>query len=437
MSFQLNCTSPRIIMNPQLPELLAKYGHYSILGKTRRVIHRSKILSDFDRRYFHPRNVGVNLDNIDDYFVQDDVSGEKFPMYLNVPCGHCSCCKSAKINSFVHRCKLESQSYDVLPWFCTFTYRDDVLPSDGVSVREMQLFMKRFRINLKRAGFNYSPRYVIVGEYGRNTHRPHYHAIFWDIRSRNEFDYLKVSDILEKSWNLGFVQRRLINLSDDKGFYYTAKYLKKDCFVPAGMNLPFMLSSRGKGGIGSRFIDSLKVEVQTTLNTAFQFLDKWTGKVTDLQWNKYILNRIFPSFSRSVSADFRRLWVSFNDAICYLKYRSSFSHDIYEKCFKTIYLSLREKISPYCFSPLPVEACFRHSVTLFSCVSSAQQFAYDCLSSFDKLADVSSFPTYWEIAEKRKRFCEKAFSDLPLISLKDKEFNIRRQFALAAAREIF
>lgn len=58
--------------------------------------------------------------------------------------------------------------------FVTLTYDEEHLPKDGsVSVRAMQLFIKR----LRKAGYKF--RYYLVGEYGDQSYRPHYHiALF-------------------------------------------------------------------------------------------------------------------------------------------------------------------------------------------------------------------------------------------------------------------
>ena len=55
--------------------------------------------------------------------------------------------------------------------FLTLTYDGEHIPdSYSVSVREVQLFMKRLR---KKLG--HPVRYFACGEYGDHGHRPHYH----------------------------------------------------------------------------------------------------------------------------------------------------------------------------------------------------------------------------------------------------------------------
>lgn len=302
---QVVCENPKFIVNPSLGQLLAKYHNYYLNGKACYYKYTSRALFRLNMRPFYECLDSVNHDTIDNYFVIDKDSGETFNIFLEVPCGHCAICKVRKQNSFVQRCRLESQLYDSYPWFFTLTYNDNNLPFDGVSVRDVQLFMKRFRINLQRAGYFKPIRYVIVSEYGKHTHRAHYHGIIWNLAPNIFNDYNKLQDILCDSWGLGFVRPRLIDPRDDKSFRYTSKYMRKDCVVPDGCNEPFMLYSRKGGAIGAPFLDGIKSKVVSRLNTKFQFLDKWTQKTVPLRFDGYVLNRLFPSFCKTIPSSLR------------------------------------------------------------------------------------------------------------------------------------
>lgn len=299
------CENPRVIMNPHLPQLIQKYKHYVMRGQEHYFGGKRLVMFDFPYKKFSPKRIGVTKDNISEYYVVDDTTGEVFSMYMLVKCNHCDLCKNSKVNSFVDRCRLETNCYESKPWFATLTYDNDHLPADGLQVRDAQLFLKRLRRNLERSNIENKIRYVLVGEYGKRTHRAHYHAIIWNIPTKTKQEYLDVVSIINKSWQQGYVMCRLINPKDDKGFFYTSKYLKKDCVVPKGMNRTFMLSSRGNGGIGAPFIDSIKETVRRTLNTSYKYYDIWRNKVCELQYSSYVLNRIFPSFCRSVAKEFR------------------------------------------------------------------------------------------------------------------------------------
>lgn len=91
------------------------------------------------------------------------------------PCGQCLPCRINRRRVWTHRILLES--FTTPPaCFLTLTYDDDNVPVDG-SLRpdHVQKFMKRFRKAVSPAVL----RFFLVGEYGDDTQRPHYHvAVF-------------------------------------------------------------------------------------------------------------------------------------------------------------------------------------------------------------------------------------------------------------------
>lgn len=107
-------------------------------------------------------------------------------------CGRCMPCRIKKRRLWAARLMLESRLHKS-SIFATLTYNKDNLPSDGnVSVREAQLFIKRLR---KQSEGN-RLRYFIVGEYGDESWRPHYHAVLFGLRS---------PDAVKAAWPYGFV----------------------------------------------------------------------------------------------------------------------------------------------------------------------------------------------------------------------------------------
>lgn len=374
---QVHCDNPRIIINPNTPQNLLRFKHYFMRGVEFKNARYYRHHYDFLYRDFSVKLNNITLDNMDDCYIVDDATGEIFPIYLAVPCGHCDICKVSKINSFVKRCEYESQMYNFLPWFVTLTYAHE--PEEGVNVRDCQLFLKRFRINLTRAGYKDKIRYVVVAEYGKKG-RPHYHGLFWNIHSFTHEQYCEVKQILRHSWNNGFCMDRLVDLKDDKAFYYTTKYLKKGCNVPEGKNPTFVLSSRGNGGIGAPFIDSIKDEVRKSLNTSFQFRNKWTGKVENVMWSQYVLNRIFPSFCRSVDRLFRNAVHDFE-----YYFHNYFSWNRFlgrELC--NFEITLRNRLSKYMFIPVGFETyCPKHGRVDASYLDGLKSFIQSKIDNID------------------------------------------------------
>lgn len=136
------------------------------------------------------------------------VRGSKgdMPEDVRIPCGKCIGCRLDKARDWATRCVHEASMHSV-SCFTTFTYDDDHLPPDySVSVRELQLLMKRLR---KSYGVM---RFFGVGEYGPSTRRPHYHVLLFGFRpddglllktGRNG-DPVYASAQLSKVWPFGF-----------------------------------------------------------------------------------------------------------------------------------------------------------------------------------------------------------------------------------------
>lgn len=157
------------------------------------------------------------------------------------PCGKCEACRSKKMGEWVFRLKQELK-YSSDAHFITLTYDEEHLPPDGsLNKVDCQLFLKRFR---KRIEPN-QIRYFLVGEYGSETYRPHYHMLL--------FNYPKEYDLhtdLLNSWNAGAVH---IGNVTGRSISYCVKYLYKVVDLPADLEPHFMLSSR-RPGIGAEFL---------------------------------------------------------------------------------------------------------------------------------------------------------------------------------------
>ncbi len=123
---------------------------------------------------------------------------------VTVPCGRCTGCRLERSKQWATRL-VHEKSMHVDSCFVTLTYDDAHLPEDeSVSVREMQLFMKRLRKGLK----NVKVRFYCIGEYGDEFGRPHYHLLLFGTRfSDGELfktsargDHLYISSGLSSVW---------------------------------------------------------------------------------------------------------------------------------------------------------------------------------------------------------------------------------------------
>lgn len=119
-------------------------------------------------------------------------------------CGQCLPCRLRRKKIWTHRIMLETMKHEG-SCFITLTYDDKHLPDDGSLVpREVQLWLKRFRRRIAPKEI----RYFLVGEYGGQNQRPHYHVAVFGYegcyRGRTEHRVKKCCpgcDLVQTSWS--------------------------------------------------------------------------------------------------------------------------------------------------------------------------------------------------------------------------------------------
>lgn len=165
---------------------------------------------------------------------------------INVPCGHCVGCRLDKSREWADRMMLELD-HSKTAIFVTLTYDPLNVPvacslDDGsvlftLDKRDVQLFMKR----LRRTFSGREIRFYLAGEYGSQTHRPHYHAIlfglsladFSDIQpvSKNSFgQFLYSSQKMYEIWKLGNVALAEVS-------WQTCAYVARYCVKKLGADV--------------------------------------------------------------------------------------------------------------------------------------------------------------------------------------------------------
>ncbi len=178
------------------------------------------------------------------------------PKFGFVPCGKCEECRKANKNAWAFRLSVELENCRKLGWrvgFCTLTYSDSSLPHlpkslwrDCTKYKSVPCFSKndvrRFVLGIRKELWKKyritAIKYMICSEYGSNTQRPHYHAIFSWNGSLSAEEFHK---IICKHWLLGFVfPRTPLGGYDSHGYYHkpfevdgsarlAAKYAAKYC----------------------------------------------------------------------------------------------------------------------------------------------------------------------------------------------------------------
>lgn len=292
------CISPRIIINP----LYIKSTHvYSHLVGFSKVFYISRGV--FDYQYFSCRARKIQLSDLDKYSAYDPLTGDSIPVYISVPCGHCDACRLSKRFNLRNRMILEQVGRKTPMYFVTLTYDDKHLPSDGVSVRDCQLFLKRFRERLqKQFGFTDRLRYILFSEYGKLHNRPHYHFILYGI----DFDFIskklhEVEAWLQgHAWLNGFTR---VMACDCGAFNYVSKYVLKGSNVPSGKNKNFSLASRGIGGIGCYSLSVPNVVRQIADGATVLSVNVF-GKCFDVPVPKQIINYCYRNNIQSLRRQF-------------------------------------------------------------------------------------------------------------------------------------
>lgn len=122
---------------------------------------------------------------------------------LQLPCGKCLGCRSARATAWAQRCEHEARSHRA-SIFATLTYSDLHLPVGGsLDPGAFSRFLKRLRKRVQPF------RYFACGEYGETTGRPHYHAVLFGVeleqRSRVGAELFE-SPVLSAAWGLGDVR---------------------------------------------------------------------------------------------------------------------------------------------------------------------------------------------------------------------------------------
>lgn len=126
---------------------------------------------------------------------------------------------------------------------------EDPDPTLHVQKRHAQLFIKRLR---KYFG-NQKIKYLLTAEYGKSTHRAHYHAILFGVHFPDLYFYKKSkrgnliykSRTLTKLWSHGICTVDAVNVSAQ-----IARYCTKYCAKDSRADDTFMLVSRGIGEEG-------------------------------------------------------------------------------------------------------------------------------------------------------------------------------------------
>lgn len=182
-----------------------------------------------------------------------------FGQVREVPCGQCSACRLNKAREWSIRIMNETLFHED-SCFLTLTYDDEHLPNNKSLVKkDLQKFLKRFR-----KCFDSQIRYYASGEYGDESHRPHYHLILFGVSPTDDVFKKKRYDRSHKGWHCeldcwsyGFCFTAPVTYDDA---CYVARYTMKKLtgkksgyYDELGIEPEFAVMSL-KPGIGAEYI---------------------------------------------------------------------------------------------------------------------------------------------------------------------------------------
>lgn len=250
----------------------------------------------------------------------------KHEMRAFFPCGQCISCRVNRRRVWLTRLVLESTGHKDISYI-TLTYADEFLPDKGyLSKSDLQSFFKRLRYYVPDVRL----RYFACGEYGEQTHRPHYHGILFGL------DPFLGSDKCVDSWTKGFVKCVPATIETMR---YVAGYVTKKLVHQSAdyKDYPpeFILSSR-RPGLGAYAVAKLALSGLQNGDVPKQVLVG--GKPYPL--GRYMTEKLRQAMMNPDYIEKLKLavmWNKYNDLQMLIEKhfgKFAYSHDIYWRAYK-------------------------------------------------------------------------------------------------------
>ena len=217
----------------------------------------------------------------------DDLHKWTFSAFEELPvrCGKCINCKKAKASSLIARCVAESRMHDDSA-FITLTVDDgniDRVFSNGSLTHEpFQLWMKRLRKRLCSSGL----KYMMCGEYGELSMRPHYHAIVFGVSPYEYSDSVVIdtrfgtsyrqrfdNPVFQETWEYGQVYVGTVtpaSVAYITGYTLKQELLGRDSdFYKSRNLLPEYVKWSRRPGLGQSYFMKYKLDLLDTERSEF------------------------------------------------------------------------------------------------------------------------------------------------------------------------
>lgn len=154
-----------------------------------------------------------------------------------VPCGKCGVCRKNKVDEWSFRLRQESKTSDSA-MFVTLTYDPEHIPRSENNMKTLNRdditgYFKRLRKWMQNDDVLNKPlKFYLVGEYGEENARPHYHVILFNAtREHTVESWCKVPSRLRRKDASPLGLMHIGDVTSDS-IAYCVKYLDKGRTVP-------------------------------------------------------------------------------------------------------------------------------------------------------------------------------------------------------------
>lgn len=145
-------------------------------------------------------------------------------------CGRCLPCLVDRRRVWTHRLMLESYGHEAA-CFVTVSYNESHYPSDGSLSRD---HAKKFLKRLRKALAPRKIRFYLVGEYGEESGRPHYHALLFGVDRWTAGGLTGGGGVVQSSWIVGRSVRGGKSDNTSLGFSFVGDFNRKTAEYVAG-----------------------------------------------------------------------------------------------------------------------------------------------------------------------------------------------------------
>lgn len=250
MYWQVKLTCPRSrSLSGSASSILKPFAAAAAPSRTGRSARRSQLIPLFEKKII----MCISTIWVAREMTRSDQLGR-----VEVPCGKCYECVKRRRNDWYIRCLIESRNRK-FTYFGLLTYAE---VNSKLKKRDIQLFLKRLR------SYEIDLRYFIVGEYGDEKGRPHWHCLFFS-------DKPIPFNLIAKAWRGGYSQEggnisgwiRFEPIKSPRSIRYTVKYMYK--YVGNDQKFEFLVSKNpaiGKSFLNKQILFLTKKSVDFTVD---------------------------------------------------------------------------------------------------------------------------------------------------------------------------